>query len=204
MPQGWYAPSEDDLAAQTDYDVLPEDEYIAKIISVEIKPDVMNKYPSKGDMEPKHDMLVVKFEALSFVNGDPLVDTDDQDIEGTVPFQAMLNPKKVGMIPQPSKTRKFFAAALGQPVGDTIKIDDWSQLAGKTLIVSLKPNNGYNNPQDFRALRKSRTRGTTTKGPVDTTDLVEKAREIFDEDAPANVSPNPAFADADNADDLDF
>lgn len=198
---GWYAPSEEELEAQGgDYDTLPEDEYIAEITGIRIKKDVVNRFPSKGDDDPTHDMLEVKFKALSFANGDGLVDQDDNDLDGPVPFQGLLNPKKVGMIPQPSKTRKFFAAALGQPVGDAIKIDNYDDLIGKKLIVSLKPNGTYNNPTDFRAIRKSRSRGTTQKGPVDGVDLVKKAQEIFDEDAPDNVSPNPLRDD----EDLDF
>lgn len=196
---GWYAPSEDDLSKDTDYPVLAEDEYLATVLGVEIKKDVVNRFPTKGDDGPTHDMLVVKMETTSFANGDPLVDEEGEDLDQPVRFQAMLNPKKVGMIPQPSKTRKFFAAALGQPVGQEIKIGDWSELVGKTLIVSLKPNNGYNNPFDFRAVRKSRSRGTTPKGPVSGDDLVAKAREIFDEDSPTNTSPDPAASD-----DLDF
>lgn len=200
---GFYIPSEEELQnGGGDYDTLPEDEYVAKVLSVDIQKDVANKYPSKGDDAPTHDMLRVKFEALTFANGDTLEDIEGNPIEGTVPFQTLLNPKKIGMIPQPSKTRKFFAAALGQPVGDSIDLSEgWDALIGKTLVVSLKPNGSYNNPQDFRAIRKSRTRGTTSKGPVDSTDLVKRAKEIFNEDDPDNVSPVAATA---NDDDLDF
>lgn len=201
---GWYAPSEEELQSQGgDYDVLAEDEYLVKITSIEVKKDVINKYPSKNDSGPTHDMLVVHFDALTFANGDTLEDVDGKPLEGVVPFQGMLNPKKTGMIPQPSKTRKFFAAALGQPIGDKIAIDKWDDLVGKQLIASLKPNGSFNNPTDFRAIRKTRTRGTTTKGPVDGADLAKRAKEIFDEDSPTNTSPNPA-ADDTNDPDLDF
>lgn len=195
---GWFAPSEEELGKDRNYPVLAEDEYLATILGIEIKKDVLNRFAKEG--EPAvHDMLIVKMETNSFANGDDLVDEDGEELDQPVRFQAMLDPKKVGMVPQPSKTRKFMAAALGQPVGQQIKIDSWDELIGKTLIASLRPKDGYNNPFDFRAVRKSRSRGTTNKGPVDGNDLVAKAREIFDEDSPTNTSPNPAAAD-----DLDF
>lgn len=201
---GWSAPSEDELAsgANLEYDVLPEDEYIAKVKSIETLTDQPNKYPSKGDSGPTHDMLVVKFDALTFANGDALVDEDDNPIEGPVPFQTWLNPKKVGMVPQPSKTRKFFAAVLGQALSDKINISDFNDLVGKQLIVSIKPNGTYNNAVDFRPIRRSRGRATTPKGPVEGADLEARVTGTFDEDAPNNVSP--LRKDTGNEDDLDF
>ena len=190
---GWSAPSEEDLANGQDFDVLPEDEYIAKIRSIEVAKDQPNKFPSKGDMGPTHDMLVVKMDAISFANGDDLVDENDEPVEGPVPFQTWLNPKKVGMVPQPSKTRKFFAAALGQALSDSIAVADFNDLVGKQLIVSLKPNKGYNNAQDFRSITRSRrARATTPKGPVEGDELASRITAVTNEDA------------AGNTDDLDF
>jgi hypothetical protein len=200
MTEGWYAPSEEELGKDRDYPVLAEDEYLATVLGVEVKKDVLNRFAKEGE-PATHDMLVVKMETTAFANGDDLVDADGEELEQPVRFQAMLDPKKVGMIPQPSKTRKFMAAALGQPVGQQIKVSSWAELIGSKLIVSLRPKDGYNNPFDFRAVRKSRSRGTTPKGPVAGDDLMKKAREIFDEDSPTNTSPNP---EASNADDLDF
>ena len=195
---GFSAPSEEELANRpSEFPVVAEDEYIVKITAWELKKDMLNKFAKEG--EPKtHDMLKFSLDVLSFANGDDLLDIDDEVPEGPVRSNVLLDPKKVGMIPQPSKTRKFFAAALGQPVGDRIDIDSYDELIGKTLIATLKPNNGYNNPTDFRAIRRSRTRGTTPKGPVDGKELLKRAEGIFDEDSPTNVSPNPAN------DDLDF
>jgi hypothetical protein len=176
MP-GWNAPAEDEL--QSDFDVLPEDEYIAKITGIEVKKDQPNRFKSKNDNEDFHDMLVVKMDVLSFANGDDLVTDDDEEIDGSVPIQAWLNPKKVGMLPQPAKTRKFFAAALGQNIGDRIDIADFDALVGTQLIVSLKPNGGYNNAQDFRPIRKAR-RGKKSE------DVQEAAKEIFKDDLKTN------------------
>lgn len=201
---GWSAPSEEELASGggSDFTVLPEDEYIAKVVSIEVKKDQPNNYPSKNDDQPLHDMLVLKADALTFADGEPLTDINDEPVEGSVPFQVWLNPKKRGMVPQPAKTRKAFAAILGQPLGAPIDIESFDDLVGKTFIVSLKPNGTYNNAQDFRpAKRAGRNRATTNKGPVTAENLVERAREVFDEDAPDNVSP---VAPAVNDDDLDF
>jgi hypothetical protein len=203
MP-GWSAASEEELNSQRDYTLLPEDEYIAKVTSVEIKKDQANKFPSKGDMDPTHDMIVLKAEVLSFADGEPLVDDAGNPVEDEViSFQAWLNPKKVGLVPQIAKTRKAFAAILGQPVGERINIGDLNELVGKTFIVALKPNNGYNNAYDFRPHKRVRTRGTTARGPVEGIDLMEKAKEIYDEDSPTNRSPAPDVT-AVVSDDLDF
>ena len=134
---GWTAPSEDEMNTNEDWTVLPEDEYLAKVQSVEIKKDQPNRFPSKNDSEPFHDMLVLKAVAVSFADGEPLVDKDDEPVEGEVPFQVWLNPKKRGMVPQPAKTRKAFAAILGQALGDPINIESFDDLVGKTFIVSL-------------------------------------------------------------------
>jgi hypothetical protein len=192
---GWNAPSEEDLEAGGDFTTLPEDEYVARVTSIEIRKDQPNKYPSKNDNEPLHDMLVLKADALTFADGEPLTDINDDEVEGTVPFQVWLNPKKRGMIPQPSKTRRAFAAILGQPVGDPIDISDFQELVGKTFIVSLKPSGSYNNAEQFRAIKRSRVRGTTPKGPVDGEDLVARATEIFNEDSPTNTDPIQKLAD---------
>lgn len=218
---GWSAPSEDELEAGGDFTTLPEDEYIAKVVSVEVKKDQPNKFPSKNDNEPFHDMLVLRADALTFADGEALVDINDEPVEGAVPFQVWLNPKKRGMVPQPAKTRKAFAAILGQALGDPINISSFEDLVGKEFIVSLKPNGSYNNAQDFRPIRRARSRGTTVKGPVDGGELMERAKAIFDEDAPDNTSATStattATADEDKpkrgrtkpvadlpADDLDF
>lgn len=198
---GWTAPSEEELESMPrDFTTLGEDEYIAKItdIKVEKKP---NRFPSNGDMEDPHDMIIVRAEALTFADGETLVDEKGAPVESTVPFQIQLNPKKRGMIPQPAKTRKFFAAVLGQNIGDPIDIADFGELIGKQVIVSLKPNNGYNNAQDFRPIKRQRTRATTTKGPVSGEELKTRARDVFDEDSPDNKAPLPKTG---NDEDLDF
>lgn len=204
---GWSAPSEEDLEKGGDYTILPEDEYLAKVTGIEVKTGQPNKFPSKNDPEPTHDMLVVKLDVLSFASGEPLEDVEEEPVVGPLAIQAWLNPKKRGLLPQPAKTRKFFAAVLGQNLGDPINIESLDELIGKTLIVSLKPNGGYNNAQDFRPIKRSRSRGTTQKGPVDGEELMERAKEIFNEDAADNVSPvkgSNKAPDTAKADDLDF
>ncbi len=191
---GWSAPSEEDLASGGDYTSLPEDEYIAKVVSIELKHDVQNNFPSKNDPGPTHNMLVLKAQVLTFADGEPLVDTEENPVDEPVDFQSWLNPAKRGMIPQPSQTRKAFAAILGQSIGDPIDISSFGELAGKTFIVSLKNEKGYNNAKDYRPIKRSRSRGTTTKGPVDGGELMERAKEIFDEDSPTNTSPTPSAA----------
>lgn len=198
---GWSAPSEEEMAANSDFDTLPEDEYIAVVRSIEVKKDQPNRFPSKNDNNPTHDMLAVKADALTFANGDTLVDDQEKPIEGVVPFQVWLNPKKVGMLPQPSNTRKFFAAVLGQALGAPIKVNDFNDLIGKKFIVSLKPNKGYNNAKDYRPIARTRSRATTPKGPIDGAELRKRAEEIFDEDSPTNTSP---IASAIGTEDLDF
>lgn len=197
MATGWSAPSEEELGKDRNFPVLSEDEYIAEVTGIEIKPDAPNTFPSKGDDAPTHEMIILKAKVLSFADGEPLVDVNGEEPETDVLFQTWLNPKKRGMIPQPSKTRKAFAAILGQPVGATLDIPSFEELVGKTFIVSLKPNNGYNNAFDFRPHKRVRTRATTPRGPVEGSEIMDRAREIFDEDAPTNRSPAPAIGDLD-------
>lgn len=204
---GWTAPSEAEMNTNEDWTVLPEDEYLARVQSIELKKDQPNRFPSKNDNEPFHDMLVLKAVAVSFADGEPLVDKDDEPVEGEVPFQVWLNPKKRGMVPQPAKTRKAFAAILGQALGDPINIESFDDLVGKTFIVSLKPDGTYNNAQDFRPAKRARSRGTTAKGPVDSADLMERADRIFNEDSPDNTEKVASRRKAEptaDADDLDF
>lgn len=210
---GYSAPSEEEMqnGAAGNGDPFPrldEDEYIATITSivVEQKP---NNFPSKGDEAPVHDMIKVKYDLTSFADGEPLVAyLDWKDERGTetvepekVVGQVFLNPKKVGMVPVPAKTRKFFAAALGQALSDPISITNFDDLVGKTLIVSIKNEGGYNNAKDFRAAKRARGRTTTPKGPTSASAAVARASEVFDEDSPTNTAPNPAL---NSDDDLDF
>ena len=204
MVLGYSAPSEEEMESQKpEYPILAEDEYIAKVLSIEVKKDVQNKFPTKGDSDPTHDMLVLKGEVISFADGEEVVDQDGDPLEPgeRVTFQVWLNPKKRGLIPQPAKTRKAFAAILGQNLSDPISIDNFEELYGRTFIVSLKPSGPYNNAVDFRPHKRVRTRATTARGPVEGSDIMEKAKEIFDEDSPTNKSPAPETKDSD---DLDF
>lgn len=198
---GYYAPSEEELNTKLDYDVLPEDEYIILVKDIKIEKDKPNNYPSKSDPGPIHDELLVLADVLTFENGDPLEDTDRDPIEGNVPIRFWLNPKKVGLLPVPAKARKFFAAVLGQPLSQPINIPDYTPLIGKKLIAALKPEKGYNNVKDFRAISRGRTRATTNKGPVDAEELIAKTKEVFNEDSPTNTSPVAAGV---NSEDLDF
>ncbi len=207
---GYYAPSEDELAkgAGNTYPRLEEDEYIARVTSITVE-NMANNFPTKGDDAPTHDMLKVKYDIISFADGEPLVAWQYPDENATeeeevtldkLAGQVFLNPKKVGMVPVPSKTRKFFAAALGQPLGNPIQITDFNDLVGKLIVVSIKNEKGYNNAKDFRSAKRARGRATTTKGPESAETAVSRAAAVFDEDAPDNTSPNPLNAD----DDLDF
>lgn len=217
MALGWTAPSEEELEAQgsnSEFPVLGEDEYIATVLSIELKKDVANNFPTKNDDAPTHDMIQVRGEVISFADGEDVIDKDGNELEVPATFLVWLNPKKRGMIPQPSKTRKFFAAVLGQPVSDPINVESFEDLIGRKFIVALKPNGAYNNATDFRPFKRVRTRATTARGPVEGSDMVERARGVFgddiidkvaeisDEDSPTNRSPAPL--NTKDEDDLDF
>lgn len=164
----------------SDFVLLPEDDYIVEVKEIEVKHDVPNKFNPE---EQPGDRWTVKLRAISFSNGDDLVDVDGNPPDGERLFFTFLDPKRKGLVPRPSKTRRFIAAALGQNIEERIELDDINDLVGKRLNVTVIHRNGYANPDEFRPIRKR---------AVKKADDAEVKAEADEKVAPATTSNSPA------------
>lgn len=198
-------PSADEYQASrgdtADFTLFPEDDYIAEIKDIEVKKDQVDIFNKNADGSQKvRDTLLVRLRPISFLNGDELEDENGDPVGDDRLFFAFIDPTHVGLVPQPAKARKFFAAALGQNVEDRIDIESYGDLVGKRLVVGIihKPDkNGkkQNRVNDFRLLRQKSKRtpktdsaveaeAATRLSDVDAAKVTNAAKEIFDDDLP--------------------
>lgn len=180
---GLNIPSESDYAesgAGSDFKLLPADDYIVEVTQV-------TEQPNKKDIfNPDRTFLglEVRFKPISFSNGDELVDEDGADLTFKPMFIDWLDTERVGLKPQASKSRKFFAAALGLAVEDRITLSDFQDLVGKRLVVVVitKANQKgvrQNRISDYRLLRTRGRRAAATEAPAPAAQAVEaKAAEV--------------------------
>lgn len=193
---GVYIPSEEELQSQGgDFALMPEDLYILEVIERKAKdglvtPDTViqaNPY-NKTEEYPggvPRPVLNVAFKAISFANGDELVDENGDVPQRDVLFFAFLDTTKVGLKPRPSNFRKFITAAFGEKPEASVNVDSWGELVGKRLIGVIKHNNGKHKIDDFQPIRqRRRSAAAKTEAPAATTDAdaVEKAKELFGEE----------------------
>jgi len=194
-----YIPSADELAASGgDFALMPEDLYVVEVIERETKdglvtpntvmqPNPYKKTEEFPNGEPR-EVLNVALKAISFANGDELVD-ENGDVPGRdVLFFAFLDTTKVGLKPRPSNFRKFITAANGLKAEESVSIDSWSDLIGKRLIVLIKHNNGKHKVDDYQPIRSRRraaAKPAAEAAPAaEASDeaINEKAKEVFGED----------------------
>lgn len=152
------APSAKEMAENSNFPLLPEDEYLATVLSYEFQPQKPNPF---GD---PRDQYLFKVRLDSFADGSPLEDTDGKPVTSEFVLNSFIDHNRLGMIPQPSKARKFFAAILRQPVGDSIEIENFpDDLVGKQLLVATmnkpgKEGGEFTRPADYRAVKIERKR----------------------------------------------
>jgi hypothetical protein len=196
---GVYVPSEEELEARggdSKFSLMGEDNYL-----VEVKELKVEKRPNPYDNGKLRDTAMVKLTVISFENGEPLYDADGNDTNDRIFFD-FIEVEKLGMKPRPSKARKFIAACMNQPVAAAITLDDWQDLVGKRIIAhAVIKKNGKNGIDDYRPVRARRRPnaetaataapvampGETIKGQSappaeDAVDLVQVAKDIFDDD----------------------
>jgi len=158
-------PSAKEMAENSNFPLLPEDEYLGTVTSYEFQPNKPNPF---GD---PRDQYLFKVRLESFVDGSPLEDTKGEPVTGDFTLNAFIDHNRIGMIPQPSKARKFFAALLRQPVGDAIQIENFPEdLIGKTLYVATankpgKEGGEFTRPADYRPIKIERKRGAAAAEP---------------------------------------
>lgn len=195
-----YIPSADELAnSGGDFALMPEDLYVVEVIERETKdglvtpntvmqPNPYNKTEEYPGGVPR-EVLNVALKAISFANGDELVDDNGDVPTRDVLFFAFLDTTKVGLKPRPSNFRKFITAANGLKPEESVNIDSWAELVGKRLIVVIKHNNGKHKVDDYQPMR-ARRRAAAAAAPAATEEaapapaaMEDKAKEIFGEEA---------------------
>jgi len=197
---GVYIPSEDELQSQGgDFALMPEDLYVVEVIRRKVKdletpgtveqPNPYNKTEEFPGGVPRP-VLNVVLKAISFANGDELVDENGDVPQGDVLFFAFLDTTKVGLKPRPSNFRKFITAANGLKAEESVSIDSWDELVGKRLIVLIKHNNGKHKVDDYQPIRKRRRAAAAAEAPAEAATeaasddaVIDKAKELFGEEA---------------------
>lgn len=138
------------------YGLLGEAEYKVKIDSYQRQENQIGQYNTDG-----HDTFRIYLKPLESVD-DPdtdLVDVDGEVIDPEKYVTFFFDPTKMGLKPQPSKSRKFLAAALQQPItqGFSAKSpeDALDQILGKELIAYVSIKGEYNNVMDVRPAKRA-------------------------------------------------
>lgn len=179
-----------------DFTLLPPDDYIVEVKEIVIQKDQIDIY-SKETPPRVRDTLQVRCRVISFANGDSLVDENGDDVTDERLFFAFVDPTRVGLVPQPSFARKFFAAALGVGVESRIELEGYDDLLGKRMIAVaiIKPNQKgvkKNKVVDFRPIRRRPAKKAEVAADpkaeaaakLSDADVVAKAKEIFEDDLP--------------------
>ncbi len=154
------AGSADEMAETAgEFALLPNDEYLATVTSMTFDSAAGKPATQYG---PAQDQYVAALNLTTFADGSALEDTDGNSLPD-YDLRVWINHNKMGMVPQPSKARKFFAACLGQPLANSIEIANFpDDLIGKKLYVSTlnkKTEKGeWTRAQDFRPLKIERKR----------------------------------------------
>lgn len=172
------APSAKEMAENSNFPTLPEDEYLGTVTGYEFQPQHPNPF---GD---PRDQYLFKVRLESFADGSPLEDIKGEPVKD-FELRAYIDHNRIGMIPQPAKARKFFAALLRQPVGDTIEIENFpDELIGKTLYVATankpgKEGGEFTRPADYRPIKIERKRkGATAEAEAPKVEPEDDADDI--------------------------
>lgn len=183
-------------SGSSEFSLMPEDDYIVEIKDIEIKANQVDIFNKNADgSQIVRDTLLVRLRPISFLNGDELVDQDGEEVGNDRLFFAFIDPTHVGLVPVPAKARKFFAAALGLSVEDRIDIENYADLVGKRIVVTVIHKNGKHNVTDFRVVRQRAARSKKADADVataaaskisdaDAATVANAAKEIFTDDLP--------------------
>jgi len=172
-------PGPDDFGGRDSFGVLAAEDYKVKVKSYTVKQGAENvsQYNPKG--EPT---VWYTLEPLE-IDGDPdaeLLGTDGQPVSDDKTLLFFFSPYKLGLKPQVSKSRKFFAAAMNVAVETPVEFEDekalYDALVGKELIVSVGVKNDKNVITDSRPVRRRKQRSET---PAPDTNAVAVAAEIL-------------------------
>lgn len=171
------------------FKLLPEEEYVLEVAEIEVQPDKTSQWNTTP-----HDEWKVRFNVVSFSDGTPAYYEDGSEPEAGTQLRltTFIDPTKKGMVPRPSKARKFLTAALGLPTEARIELSSIEDLIGKRLIgrvIHKRDGKGVERDrlEDFRAQSrrppKRQATRPTEEVEADAVDLLAKAQEVFGEDA---------------------
>lgn len=173
-----------------DFKLLPEENYVLEIAEIEVQKDKTSQFNTTP-----HDEWKVRLKVISFADGTPAYYEDGSEPEPgrDIRLTTFIDPTKKGMVPRPSKARKFLTAALGVPTEGRIELNSVEDLIGKRLVgrvVHKKDTKGVTRDRldDFMALRARPARRpaaakATEDVEADAAALLAKAQETFGEDA---------------------
>lgn len=190
MPALVFESAEELESLRGDFKLVPEEEYILEVREIEVQKDKTSQFNPTP-----HDEWLVRLTVISFSNGDPAYFEDGSEPEPGKPISltTFIDPSKKGMVPRPSKARKFLTACLGLPTEARIELDSVEDLIGKRLIgrvIHKKDGKGVTRDRldDFRAiLRRPSRRPAAAKADADVeadaAALLAKAQETFGENA---------------------
>ena len=181
--------AEEMAARQGSFKNLPEEEYVLEVAEIEVLPDRTSQFN-----KTPHDEWKVRFNVVSFSDGTPAYFEDGSEPEPDRPIRltAFIDPSKKGMVPRPSKARKFLTGAIGVPTEARIELDSVDDLIGKRLIgrVVHKTDSQKivrDRLEDFRAISRRPARKVTPKADEEVTadaeSLLAKAKEVFADEA---------------------
>lgn len=174
-----------------DFKLLPEENYVLEISSIEIEKDKTSQFSPTP-----HDEWKVRLRVISFADGTAAYFEDGSEPEPgrDISLMTWIDPTKKGMVPRPSKARKFLTAALGLPVEARIELRSIEDLIGKRFVgrVIHKQDSKKvmrDRLDDFMPLRARPSRRPapaatpTADVEADAASLLAKAQEVFGEDA---------------------
>jgi hypothetical protein len=174
---GFRVPGPDDFQGQDTFGVLPQEEYRVRIKSYTVRKGAENvsQYNPKGNPTVWYTLEPLFVEAEP---DEPLLDVSGQPINPQKTLLYFFSPYSMGLKPQVSHSRRFFAAAMGIDVEQPVEFESeealYDALVGKELIVQVKVKDGKN-IVDKTASRMVRRRKQTAQP-----DAVAAAVATFD------------------------
>lgn len=179
---GFRVPGENEYTGKG-FGTLAEDWYVCQVTGFQKKEgaEVTNQYNPNGELRIWFTLAPVA------IDGDPeaeLLGLDGEPVSEEKTLIFFFDPKRLGLKPQVSKNRAFFAAAMGIPVEQPVEFDSLdalcNALVGKEVVAEVgvkTKGNGekINVIRSTRPLRKRQPRQRAEKAP-----LVEAAVNILD------------------------
>ena len=139
------------------FGTLEGDEYRCRIVSWEEHLQPLNQY----NKDPNRKSIWFFLQPLAYAHDEEAELLDLDTGEPISPDKTLIffyDPKRVGLIPQIAKSRKFLAAALNVPVEEPIEFESYDDLVGKEVIASVIVKDGNNRIDGVRPIKQRKAR----------------------------------------------